>query len=150
MAFHGEIKFSREAFRAAWADTETTTKQIAAAFNMSPATANRVAQAMGLPARKKGARLKMRPDLFRAMWLAGVSVAEIVAHFRVDDATVTNTVQRLGVGSRPCLTLDDFKAGLLARAMARSAAIEQRQIKLAEMADNIRPNAGREGGRRAA
>ena len=66
----------------------------------------------------------------------------IARHFGVTNRTVINTRARLGLmpripGTRPAMTLDQYRDTLLGRAMGRDARGEQARMIVAEMADTV-------------
>lgn len=73
--------FDRKIFASLWNDHSIPTQRIADAMGISRQGVSWHAHHMGLPSRAKVRRRKADPVLLREMWLAGVSSAEIAAHF---------------------------------------------------------------------
>jgi hypothetical protein len=149
-------RISSRDLAAMWADRSITRAQIAATVGLSERAVTMRVKAMGLPLRGRDTKRPSITDkaLFADLWWCGVGSSEIAAHFGVGPRTVANTRDRLGLpnrhpGKRPAMTLAAFfiarREIALAKAMAKTAELEQAQFRLAEMWDrNDRSyNAGR-------
>ena len=122
-----------------YARPDWTAKDVARYFGIAHDTAVRKANAMGLPPKLPGHRPQIDPALLAHLWAAGVSQAGIAEAFGVSRSAVSYAAKRYGLAMRSVgvISLASYRDGALARAMARDAAAEQRQMILAEMADQI-------------
>ena len=127
-----------------WMDKSVPCRVIAKQVGLSEKGLTRRAKAMGLPLRGFCTKKLAIGDGagFAALWRAGISLDEIARYFGVTNRTVSNTRARLGLmprvsGTRPAMTLDEYRDTLLARAMGHDARGEQAQMILAEMADRV-------------
>ena len=125
-------------------DKSVTCRVIALQVGLSEKGLTRRAKAMGLPLRGFCTKKLSIGDGagFTALWRAGISLDEIARYFGVTCRTVSNTRVRLGLtqripGTRPAMTLAEYRDTLLARAMSRDARLEQARMILAEMADRV-------------
>lgn len=132
-------------FREAWLSGERRA-DMSKRFGLSDHAITKRAKAMGLPLRgfktKKPSIGAASEPLFRAMWVAGVGMPEMAAHFAVDRRTISNTRERLGLlprqpGARPRMTLTQFFEVRLSEQMAMSARLEAAALINAEMVDQI-------------
>lgn len=139
-------RISSAEFAALWADHSITRAEIGRRVNLCEKAVTKRAVALGLPLRGQGSKKpSLKPadePLFRDLWRAGVSAAEIAERFGFKYRTVANTCARLKLpkrppGQRPKMTMAQYRETLLGRAMARAAAIEQGAIINADMADQI-------------
>jgi len=83
-----------QAFVAAWNNHSIPVKRIAAALGVTHQAVSDRAHRMGLPTRAHVRMLKHDPALLREMWLAGVSVREIAAHFGMSHPSCASTAVR--------------------------------------------------------
>ena len=127
-----------------WMDKSVPCRVIALRVGLSEKGLTRRAKAMGLPLRGFCTKQLAIGDGagFAALWCAGISLDEIARYFGVTCRTVSNTRARLGLmrripGTRPAMTMDEYRETLLGRAMERDARGEQAQMILAEMADRV-------------
>jgi predicted DNA-binding transcriptional regulator AlpA len=147
---------SEAKFRALWLDPNLGRKEVMAATGMCKSTVWLWAKRLNLPRKRMGRTEVANQDQLRALWLAGIGIAEIAGFFSASESTIFKATRRMALpsrrpGTRPEMTLAQFRDTLLAKAMARDAAAEQRQMILAEMADcigSVRP-VGAEKGRAA-
>lgn len=87
-------------FARAWNDLRISTERIATeriarSLGVSRQAVVWRAQRLGLPSRAKNRRRKHDPALLAEMWLAGVSAAEIAAHFGMAHRSSVSTAVRL-------------------------------------------------------
>lgn len=146
-------RFSEAEFRRLWARQDMTAYRVAEALGCGATTAIKRAKRLGLPDKPKGYRAQVDTNELRTLWLLGISRAEIAAHLGITGSWVCRLAAALGLpprgrGARPRMTLAAYRETLLAKAMAETARIEQRQIKLAEMWDQ--PGHNTSGKRKAA
>jgi hypothetical protein len=125
--------------------------EMAAHFDCSTRTITKRVKAMGLPKRKGGTRSKYDCRLLAKMYADGVGVREIAATLGLPSPThVPRMIAAMGLPRRSqasgrwgvTVTADEWRDGLLSRAMARTAAQEQASMISAEMADTV-PGGGR-------
>jgi len=115
------------AIRRVWLDEALTTVQAAEAVGLSRSNLWRRAKALGLPPRKNGRRFEILDrEGFARMWQAGVHGPDIAGHFGVTYSAVRGMARRLDLpqrplGSRPSITLEEFRQIELAERMAASA-----------------------------
>jgi hypothetical protein len=130
--------------RRLWLDPTLTAAQGARLAGLTRVNFWRRAKALGLPSRGTGGRPFSIPDeaLFRRMWAAGLSAANIAAHFGVHRDTPLKFAKMLGLPTRgKCrkpLTLAQFHEAEMARQMAGTAAQERAALRNAEMVDDPR------------
>jgi hypothetical protein len=124
-----------DAIRAVWGDESLRREEMEARLGLAQSCIWKRAKAMGLPPRKrhrKGYPVFDRA-LFRRMWLAGVSAAEIGREIGRHRTVVNDIAATMGFAPRPHgsarTPLEDFRADELRRAMARTAAAEQAAMK---------------------
>ena len=135
------LTFSRADFTAAWNNPALSRAEIAALFDMSELHTWRVAQRFGLPRRAKGPRQKSIPVGFvREAWLAGVRCGEICRVAGIVPDTLYARLESLGLerrgpGTRPKMTLAEFRMSQVRKAMAATARAEQEALWNAEMVD---------------
>ena len=130
------------AFRRAWMRSDLAGNAVAKKFGLSHDGALRKARALGLPAKPVGRRSHLDPVTFAVLWAAGVHLEDMGRHFGLSASAMSRAATRLGLprrgqGFQPLAHAADIPAILLAHAMARDAAAEQRQMILAEMADRV-------------
>lgn len=145
--------FTPAAFRRAWADPRLSAEDVGRRFGLGLHAAHWRAKALELPRKSPGNFSTISRDEFTAMWLAGVSGAEMATHFGVNDSNIARAAKRFDLpgrrrGARRKMTLAQYHETLLAKAMAETARLEQAQIKLAEMWDQ--PGHNTSGKRKAA
>jgi len=124
-------------FRRVYAKTDLTCRDVAKHFGIAHDTAVRKAKAMGLPPKPSGYPSRIDRALLSHLWAAGVQMEGIGQACGVTRTAVHYAAKRFGLPSRTTtvISLREYLDVLLVRAMARDAAIEQRQMILAEMAD---------------
>lgn len=135
-------RFSIAAFQRIWGQPELRAYDVARHFGLSHDGAVRKAKALGLKPKPTGKRPIIDRETFSPMWIAGVMSGEIGRHYGVSASAASHAARRFGLpprahGSYGEMTLAQYRDTILASAMARDAAMEQRQILLAEMADKI-------------
>ena len=145
--------------RRAWLDRSRTLEAIAAGLGLTRQGLAHKAKQLGLPQRGTTYALQRKgsDDRFRALWTAGVSVAEIARLLGyANHRGVCQRRKALGLPSRTrgrgkgngrgwkeTVSLDDLAQARLAARLAASAAETRSAMRLAEMLD------GREGRRSA-
>ena len=152
-------KMNREVFAALWNNHSVPTKAIADAMGITHQGVSWHAKRMGLPSRAKLRRRLYEPELFTAMWHAGVASAEIAKHFGMAYHSCAITAARalglpyrkrgasgkLNGGWLPTITADDFFNNRAQEALASLLAASARETAAAmldaEMVDN--PQAAR-------
>ncbi len=144
MSGHRGKVISNADFRRLWLDESLTTIEIGKLLGISQEAVCERARARRFPPRRMGPPSLIRDkDIFRAMWDAGVSVADISAHFGVAERTARDMRRSLGIprragGKHTTITLRDFLQARLAERMAEAARIEQAALRNAEMWDDMR------------
>lgn len=138
---------------------DLTCAEIGKRLDIHPDTVWRKARKLGF---KRSVRNNYRrkvkwPDDFDLMWRAGVRQTDIMAaadgtlrYFRnvAKEAKRRGLPQRMAGCQRNLISMDDYRAMRLARAMAAAARIEQAAMINAEMADYL-PNKRQVGDRQA-
>lgn len=124
------------AIRRVWVDTALTTTQAAVQVGLSRSNLWLRARALGLPPRKAGQRsLGIADDPeFAAMWLAGVLIAAMAAHFGCHKFTICRLAREAGLPRRPLgrrirVTLADFRKLQKLAAMRAMAERENTALK---------------------
>jgi len=116
-----------------WLDRSIPVAEICAKTGLTPFLLSARIKDYGLPIRQRGPLPTIRDAmLFSAMWKAGVLAKSMAHHFEVSERTIGNTRRNLGLPDRSHSKRTQIT---VAQFMARDAAIEQRQMILAEMAD---------------
>lgn len=128
------MKYSKQEFRALWADPSLTLEDIGQRLCMVPRVCTKHARQMGLPWRKGGAKPVYRfDDDFDAMWGARVSCREMAAYYgNCSKSLIGFEAKRRKLAPRPRagkLTpigrfLEDRATARFSAAMKRLAAIE--------------------------
>lgn len=115
--------------RRLWLDDRLSTAEAAEQAGLARVNLWRRAKALGLPPRKQGRKYQIHDlALFKAMWAAGVHGPAMAAHFGVTYSAIRATARRQGLpprrlGSRPKITIEDFRQQLLGlRMLAKAAA----------------------------
>ena len=113
-------------------------------ISLSAARCRLVVRGIGSP--RRGPR-PIDPSAMVELYAAGVNIAEIAGHLGVSVRIVRINARAAGLSPRPLgsrgITLAQYRETLLAKAMAETARIEQRQIKLAEMWDQPHHGGGK-------
>lgn len=137
-------------FRAMWA-ARVPLAEMALAYGVTQTTIMATAKRGGLPARVAAYAVAV-DDRFRSMWAAGVMLVGMAAAFGVDVKSIKAAADRAGLprrvrGSGPRITLAEWQScqaqDRLREAMAVSAAIERRALRMAEMVDVVMSPAGK-------
>lgn len=90
-----------DAFAQAWNSHAIPTDRIASVLGVTRQAVSDRAQRMGLPSRAKLRKSKVRRDELRALWLAGVCLKDIAAHFGLKShSCVTHAVRMAGLPRR--------------------------------------------------
>ena len=138
-------RISEAEFRRMWADLSLSVTQIGERLGIGQTAVSSRAATRGLPARpKRGGRKVLDPEALSRLWLARVGISDIAAALGCDPKTVRNTRKRLGLPARnpgrwkETVSLDDYRAEQLRRAMERSAREERAALRNAEMIDRNR------------
>ena len=141
--------------REAWARTDLSLSDAAALVGLKGQCFRKRAAKMGLPKRKCGARPVNLPDNLTSMWQSGVASEALAEKFGVAPSTIILEIKRRGLKNHTkahrAITIAEWAERELAARMRATAAAEQRQMILAEMADcigTVRP-VGAEKGRAA-
>lgn len=130
-------------FSALWNNHGMTLAEIGAQLGITLQAVTFRGKARGLPARPTHPRQRffvINDPEFAPMFLAGVSPAELAAHYGCSHARIGRTAKRLGI-SRPKMTrwsvisIADYRTQQTVAMMAKTAAAEMAQFKLAEMCD---------------
>ncbi|MGP3699208.1 hypothetical protein [Rhodobacter sp. NSM] len=138
-----QIRLSRAAFAAAWADRSIPVEAIARRFGISGASyVSTLARQMGLPRRPSGPPVLYDAAEFRSMWLAGVRREDMAAVLSLHRNAVTEEARRLGLPMRGkgwtgSITLEVYRELRLAEAMAAEAVGTRAAMGLCEMVDRI-------------
>lgn len=127
--------------REVWEARDMPQTEAAAVLGISDHTFRKRAKAMGLKPRAFGpSRAEICPE-FPSMWRHGVCRKAIAAHCGVTPSTISLTASRMGLPGRAKthkpITMAEWAQLDLADRMRASAAAEQRQMILAEMADHV-------------
>lgn len=137
--------FNRKVFAQLWANPNIPTKRIADAMGITRQGVSWHAKHMGLPSRAKLRLRKHDPALLAEMWLAGVSSAQIAAHFGMaHHSSAINAARKAGLPHRKRGPSGKKNGGWVenlpieAFFLARTARAEQNQLLLAEMVDSPR------------
>lgn len=128
------VRISRAAFIAMWNDPTLTTTEIAAKFGIHRSSVTPYGQRLGLPRRKDGAKRKVCVKTFTALWLAGVTTADIAVALHMSQNYTGTLAANLGLpqrrkGTRDVCSLDDYRASQMRAAMADTARREQAAAK---------------------
>lgn len=132
---------SNAEFRRLWLDMSITTAQIGEQLGISQQAGCARASTRGLPKRRKGPAPTVSEDeVFRAMWISGVSNLEMAKRLGISERTVRNHVSRLGLdrrcgGTNHGITAEEFAQAQMIARMRDDAALVKAQWKLAEMVD---------------
>lgn len=134
------VRINRRAFEAMWHDSAKTTDEIAAAFGLHRSSVTGIGYRMGLSPRKVGAKPRIDEALFRSLWAAQVTTAEISRVMGMARNYPGVVAKRLGLPKRPqgmrgTISATDFLSQQLRIAMAASARREQEALWLSEMVD---------------
>lgn len=125
--------------RRLWCDTRLSTAEAAAQAGLSRSNLWLRARALGLPPRKTGRKHEIHDlALFARMWVAGVHGPDMAAHFGVTYSAIRATARREGLaprplGSRPRVTVDDFRQLMLAERMLAEAAAARQRLRQNEV-----------------
>lgn len=136
---HVEKRIPAAKIREVWAKTDISLTDAAKAVGLSERTLWKRAMALKLKPKPFGpARAPVHPQ-FASLWRNGVGTRQIAALTGVAHSTVTITAKRMGLpprekSHRP-ITVDEWAQIELAEKMRATAAAEQREMILAEMAD---------------
>jgi hypothetical protein len=133
------VRFSEKLFRSLWADTSVSIDEIADRFGTGRRWPALQASRLGLPSRHTGPRQHVRQinytDLAR-LWNAGLSPAAIAKALGMRHRQyVWKIARRIGLPPRPVgrpapyRSLHDLATDRLRDAMARTAAMEQAQMR---------------------
>jgi hypothetical protein len=132
--------------RKLWQDPGLTRPQAARIAGLTVANLWRRAKKLGLPPRGEGGRpVSVSQEdipLFRTMWRAGVSAADMAGHFGISRDTPLKMAVRLGEAprgrARRPISLSQFLEAELARHLAIEAATTRAALRDAEMVDSPR------------
>nr|RDS94077.1 hypothetical protein DWF04_16195 [Cereibacter sphaeroides f. sp. denitrificans] len=147
-----QIRFSRAAFAAAWADRSISVEEIAERFGVAGASyVSTLARQMGLPRRRSGPPVLYDAAVFRSMWLAGVRREDMGSVLSLHRNAVTEEARRLGLPMRGkgwpgSITLEAYRELLLAQAMTADAAGTRAAMEHGEMVDRLYHGKKRRGG----
>lgn len=147
-------RISEAEFQRLWADLDLSVEEIGRRLGISQQGVTHRARTRGLPHRpKRGAKPACEPAALVRLYAAGLSMPDIALALGCNRKTVHNYCVRLGLprrgnGTRPTITLADYRAQLLRAAMAADAEKCRVQFQAAEMVDHFQ--AGRWPARRAA
>lgn len=127
-----------------WA-SDMTVPQIAESLGVSRQAGQFRAKRRGLPPRQRIVVCKPRPprDAFARMWLAGVRLGEIAAHFGLTYGLAAELIKEFGLPPRPVggqrnanrMSLQDYLQVEHHLALREAARVEAAQLQLAEMVD---------------
>lgn len=149
--------FSPAAFSRMW-QSGVSSAEMAAHFDCSTRTITHRANALHLPKRKGGVASKYDCRLLAKMYADGVGTREIAAALGLPSPThVPRMIAAMGLPRRSqasgrwgvTVSADEWREGLLSRAMARTAAQEQASMINAEMADGVQGGGKLVGQRKA-
>lgn len=138
------IKVSTKFFTRLWMDG-VPNDSIAETIGCCRKTVTNTAIALSLPPRMGGAKKQADHARIAELYAFGVEIKAIATETGIHWNTVRRIVAKLGLPQRgkgflakqPRATVTDFQVEKLARAMAHTAAQEQAQIIIAEMADKV-------------
>lgn len=132
-------------FRRLWA-SDMTVGQIAEYLGVTRSAVQFRAKRRGLPPKARILTYAPRPprDVMARMWLAGVRLTDIAAHFGMTYGLAVKLVREFGLPLRPVggqvranmVRLEDYLAMELRLALQAAAQAEAPQLRLAEMVDS--------------
>ena len=138
------FRVSRARFAALW-ESPTSTAVIAAELGCCSATVINAARGFGLPRRKIGPKIVVNTARIAELYRFGIEIKRIAANMGIHWQTVNRVIDRLALpkrgrgfnAKRQRPTVADFNAAAHAQAWRATAAREQAQMILAEMADTV-------------
>lgn len=144
------INIPDDDLRRAWSDKSKSLPEIAASLGIGKTTLQTKVKVLGLPPRTVGMLQKIKDhDDFAAHWAAGTSIRRLAEMYKMHTTNIKKTAKRMGLPARPtgrpkaetlmrmAVKTDQRGPCSLLDHMARTAAAEQRQFILAEMADQV-------------
>jgi hypothetical protein len=138
---HRGKSVSLSEFRRMWNDKEMTQRDIARELGITIRSVHNRARARGLPSRHINRRCGLDAEA-RAMWDAGVTAKDIAAEYGLGVPTVYQYFRKLRGGSgrraqRKTISIEDYRALQLAKAMAQSANETKAEMRKRNMEDRI-------------
>lgn len=113
------VRFSKPVFRAMWLDPAVSCAAMRVRFDCSQEYLTARAKEMGLPSREHQRPARLEGSLLVEMWMAGVRVEDICAHFDCSRTGLSDAIDRLNLPKRPSggggvfmLTIDRFLRGI--------------------------------------